>query len=416
MTLGLKFGAWTDEPEAPGAASLAAQMITQGTENYTSDALARELEGNAISLGGGVGMDTGTVNASCMKQQTDRAMRLLAEVVRRPTFPQKDFKRLKDQTLSSLSVSTQTPSYLADRELRMRVYGEHPYARSSTGEPGDVRKITTEDLKQWWTTYVRPDTCVLYVAGDVTPQQGFELAQRYLGDWRAQGDRPNPPAPEKPDRGPTSITLVDKPGLVQSEIRVGQIGVTRDHPDYQAARVLTQIFGGSFGSRLNESLRVKKGLTYGANGGFSADRFAGMFKIGTFSKTESTADAVRATLEEVQNLQSQPATAQELSLSKGFLVGSFAGDRETPQATINDLWLIESTGLPGDYLQKALAGVSATEVADVSRVAMSLIDPGKLTIVVVGDAKRVQEGLGQLAPMTVVEAPKGELSTTQPAK
>ena len=180
--------------------------------------------------------------------------------------------------------------------------------------------------------------------------------------------------------------------------------------------MLTQIFGGSFGSRLNESLRVKKGLTYGANGGFRPSKFAGTFEIGTFSKTESTADAVRATLEEVQNLQSQPATPEELSLSKGFLVGSFAGDRETPQATIQDLWLIESHGLPSDYLQKALAGVSATEIADVSRVALSLIDPAKLTIVVVGDAKRVQEGLRQLAPMTVVEAPKGELSTTKPSK
>jgi zinc protease len=416
MTLGLKFGAWTDDPERPGAASMAAEMITQGTENYTSAALAQELEANAVSLNGGVGMDNGSVNASCMKDQTDRAMRLLAEVVRRPNFPQKDFKRLKDQTLSALSVSTQTPSYLAERELRTRLYGDHPYARAVTGEPGDVRKITTDDLKTWWTTYVRPDTSVLYVAGDVTPQQGFELAQKYLGDWRAEGERPTPAAPEKPDRRPTSIFLVNKPGLVQSEIRVGQIGVTRDDPDYQPARVLSQIFGGSFGSRLNESLRVKKGLTYGANGGFRPAKFAGTFAIGTFSKTESTADAVRATLEEVQNLQSQPATPEELSLSKGFLVGSFAGDRETPQATIQDLWLIESHGLPSDYLQQALSGVSATEIADVSRVALNLIDPAKMTVVIVGDAKRVQDGLRQLAPMTVVDAPKGEMSTTKPSK
>ena len=417
ITLGLKFGAWTEDAQKPGAASLAAQMITQGTENYTSDVLAEELEANAISLGGGVGMDDGTVSASCMKDQIDRAARLLAEVVRRPTFPQKDFKRLKDQTLSSLAVSTQTPSYLADRELRTRLYGDHPYARAVTGEPGDVKKITTDDLKQWWTTYVRPDTSVLYVAGDVTASQGFELAQKYLGDWRADGARPNPTPPSVPPRRPSSIFLVNKPGTVQSEIRVGQIGITREDPEYQPARVLTQIFGGgAIGSRLNESLRVKKGLTYGAHGGFRPSKFAGTFEIGTFSKTESTADAVRATIEEVQNLQSQPATAEELKMSKGFLVGSFAGDRETPQATINDLWLIESQGLPSDYLQRALSGVSGTEIADVSRVALNLIDPAKMTIVVVGDAKRVQEGLGQLAPMTVVDAPKGEMSTTKPSK
>lgn len=416
MTLGIKFGAWTDDPQRPGAASMAAGMITQGTENYTSDDLAKELESSAISLGGAVSLDSGTVGASCMKDQIDRAMRLLAEVVRRPTFPEKDFKRSKEQLVSSLSVSSATPSYLADREMRLRVWGDHPYARAASGEVGDVRKLKPDDLKQWWKTYARPDTCVLYIAGDVTPQQGFELAARYLGDWKADGAAPSPAAPQAPERRPTSIFLVNKPGTVQSEIRVAQVGITRENPDYQPARVLSQIFGGSFGSRLNESLRVKQGLTYAAGGGFSAQKFAGSFQVSTFSKTDSTADAVRATMKEVQNLQSQPATAEELKLSKGFIVGSFAGDRETPQATINDLWLIESCGLPSDYLQRALAGVSQSDVEDVSRVAMGLVDPTKLTIVVVGDAKRVRGGLESLAPLTVVEAPKGELSTTQPAK
>jgi zinc protease len=416
MTLGIKFGAWTEDPAKPGAASMAASMITQGTENFTSDELAEELEENAITLGGGVGMDSGTVAANCMKDQSDRAVRLLAEVVRRPTFPQKDFNRTKEQLISSLSVSAQTPSYLADRELRQRVWGDHPYARAASGETADVRKLAPDDLKKWWMTYVRPDTTVLYIAGDITPQQGFELASKYFGDWKVDGPAPVPAPPETPQRQPTSITLLNKPGSVQSEIRVAQIGVTRAHPDFQTARVITQIFGGSFGSRLNESLRVQKGLTYGANGGFSASKFAGLFTISTFSKNESTSDAVRATVEEVRNLHSIPPTDEELALSKGFLVGSFAGDRETPQATIGDLWLIESNNLPNDYLQQALAGVSKAEIADVSRVAMSLVDPTKLTIVIVGDAKRVQDGLNGLAPTTVIDAPQGELSTTQPSK
>lgn len=415
MTLGLKLGAWTDDPETPGAASLAASMITQGTENFSSDALAEELEANAISLGGSVGMDNGAVRASCMKDQTDRAMRLLAEVVRRPAFPERDFKRTRDQLISSLSVSAQTPSYLADREMRVRMWGEHPYARAAGGEPGDIRRLTPEHLADWWTTHVRPDTTVLYIAGDIDPQQGFELAGRYFGDWTADGAAPSPQLPVTPDRKPTSIVLVNKPGSVQSEIRIGQIGITREHPDYQSARVLSQIFGGSFGSRLNESLRVEKGLTYGASGGFTPAKFAGSFYVGTFSKPESTADAVRAAVEEVKNLQSRPATDEELSLSKGFLVGSFAGDRETPQAVIGDLWLIESNGLPQDYLQRALAAVGETEVGDISRVAMNVIDPTMLTIVVVGDANRVQADLAGLAPLTVIEALKGELtSTTQP--
>jgi zinc protease len=271
-------------------------------------------------------------------------------------------------------------------------------------------------LKQWWTTFVRPDTCVLYIAGDVEPSEALALAEKYLGDWKMPGEAPQVDLPPVPQRSPTMIYLVDKPGLVQSQIRVGQIGMTRHDPDYQPARVLTQIFGGAFGSRLNESLRVKKGLTYGVSGYFSAQRFSGTFTIDTFSKTDSTGEAIRGIVDEVRNLQSVPPTEEEMTTSKGFLVGSFAGDRETPQATINDLWLIEYCGLPADYLQQAIERVSHATAQDVTRVAMNKVDPTKLTIVVVGDAKRVKEQLEPLAPTMVIEAPKGELSSTQPAK
>jgi zinc protease len=416
MTLGLKYGAFAEDPEKAGVASLAAEMITQGTENFTSDALDRELETHAISLGGGVSMDVGSVTASCLKDETDRAVKLLAEVVRRPTFPQKDFDRTKKQTLAGLAVSTATPAYLADREFRARLFAGHPYARQSTGEPGDVKKLAPADLKQWWTTFVRPDSAVLYIAGDITPAAGFALAEKYLGDWTTDAALPQVELPPVPQRSPTVVYLVDKPGQVQSQIRVGQIGMTRDNPDYQPSRLVTQIFGGAFGSRLNESLRVKKGLTYGVGGGFSAQRFAGTFQISTFSKTESTTDAVRGIMEEVQNLQSIPASDEELSTSKGSIIGSFAGDRETPQATIGDLWLIEYCGLPQDYLQQSLAKVSHTGIEDVSRVAMSQVDPTKMTVVVVGDAKRVKEELSKIAPLIIVEPPKGELSSTKPAK
>jgi zinc protease len=416
MTLGIKFGAFAEDPKHAGSAAMAAEMITQGTENYSSDDLSRELESHAISLGGSVSMDAGTVTASCLKDETDRAVRLLAEVVRRPTFPEKDFKRQKEQTLGALLVSTATPSYLADREFRARVFAGHPYARPAGGEPGDVRKLTPAELKAWWTKFVRPDDSVLYIAGDITAAQGFALAEKYLGDWKIDAPAPTVELPPVPQRSPTMIYLVNKPGLVQSQIRVGQIGMTRDDPDYQPARVLTQVFGGSFGSRLNETLRVKKGLTYGVGGGFSAQRFAGTFQISTFSKTDTTTDAVKGIMDEVQNLQSVPPTDEEMATSKGFLVGSFAGDRETPQATINDLWLIESCGLPEDYLQKSLASVSNASVEDVVRVALRQVDPTKLTVVVVGDAKRVKADLERLAPTLVIEPPKGELSSTQPAK
>src|SRR5207249_1325644 len=169
----------------------------------------------------------------------------------------------------------------------------------------------------------------------------FELVQKYLGEWTAEGKAPERELAAIPPAGNTHIYLIDRPGSVQSQIRAGHIGITRDHPDYHAAQVLTQVFGGAFGSRLNESLRVQKGLTYGASGGFSAKRFAGEFSLNTFSKTPQTAEAVSAMIDEVRRIRSDPPTSDELDVAKSYLVGSFAGDRETPQATVSDLWLIE---------------------------------------------------------------------------
>ncbi|MGH7179206.1 MAG: M16 family metallopeptidase [Tepidisphaeraceae bacterium] len=403
MTLGIKFGAWTDDSSHIGAASMSASLITQGTEHFDSAELAHELEAHAISLTGAVGMDVGAVNASCMSAESDRAMKLLAEVVRRATFPERDFKRIKDQALSALMVSAQTPSYLAEREFRSRVYAGHPYARTSQGEPADMKKLTPDDLRKWWRTYVRPDTCVLYVAGDIKPDDGFNLAEKYFADWTADGPAPSPSIAPVPAPSQTHIYLVDKPGSVQSEIRVGHLGMTRDQSDYSSARVLSQIFGGSYNSRLNETLRVKKGLTYAAFGGFSAQKYAGLFEVSTFSKTPSTADAVAAILEEIDSLRKNPLGDKELSDARSFLVGSFASSRETPQDTIGDLWLIEYCKLPSDYLQSSLSKVAKTQADDVNRIAGSNVNPDQLVIVVVGDAKRIQEDLAKIAPLTVVK-------------
>jgi zinc protease len=414
MTLGIRRGASTDPADKPGAASMAAGLIRQGTENFDSKALALELESNAITLGGSMGLDVGAVSASATSDQAERTMRLLAEVVRRPTFPEKEFEQLRTQMLSSMSIQEQTPSYLADRELRRQVWKDHPYSREASGEASDVRKLTPQDLRNWWFGSVRPDTTTLYVAGDVDPEQIFRLAETYFGDWSAEGPTPSYTPPPVPSPVSTRIFLVDKPGSVQSEIRVGHAGITRSDPRWAAARVLTQIFGGSFNSRLNESLRVKKGLTYGISGYFSASRDAGSFTITTFSKTPSTAEAVRTILDEIQIMRTGPIQPAELDDARSFLVGSFAGQRELPEATISDLWLMEYCGLPADFLQKNLAQVASITESDVRSAARALIRPEELVIVVVGDAKAVQAELESIAPVELIG--KAGSPTTAPSR
>jgi zinc protease len=214
---------------------------------------------------------------------------------------------------------------------------------------------------------------------------------------------PSVDLPPIPEPAPTHIYLVDRPG-VQSQIRVAGQGLTRRHPGYFTSRVVSSYFGGSFSSRLNETIRVKKGLTYGASGGFSAQRLAGEFQIGTFSKTERTVEAVQAIFEELERLREQPPTAEELEKTKAFTLGSFPAQRETPQQVAGDLWLIEAHDLPADYLQKLLAGVAETTADACLDLVRRTVDPDRLVVVVVGPAEPLRAGLEAIAPVTVVAA------------
>lgn len=403
LQLSLHYGAWADDPAKPGVVSMALSMLTQGTAKHSAIELAEELEFNAVALSGSAGNDAAAIHASCISDKLGLASQLLAEVVRQPTFPDKEFQVLKQQTVMGLMVNSREPSYLADRELRQRLYGSHPYARTATGEVADVRRIVPGDLAAWWKLYGRPDRAVLYVAGDVEPAQVFELARERFGGWTAEGSPSDPRLSAPPAIAGCQIYLIDRPGLVQSQIRAAHRSIDRHHADFHSAELLTQVFGGAFSSRLNESLRVQKGLTYGAHGGFQTERFGGSFQVSTFSKTPQTAETVRALIDEVRKIRSVPPTDSELSAARSYLVGSFVGNRETPQATVSEMWLIESSRLAPDYFERALQAYKRATAADLTRVANEHTDADRLTLVVVGDAKRVQADLEKIAPVTVVK-------------
>ncbi len=400
VQLGLTSGAWTESK--PGTASLALQMLTKGNQTRDEGQLADELETYAISLAGSADMDNANVVMSCVSDQLERGMALMGETLRTATFPESEFDKLVKQVRTGLAVSNAEPGYVADRELRRRMFGEHPYSRTPEGELSDLDAIAVADVANWWRTFARPDSATLIFAGDVAPEQAFALAQSNLGAWKAEGDKPVSEMPPAPPRGERRIFLVDRPG-VQSQIRVGQIAVRRDHPLYFTARMAGEYFGGSFTSRLNETIRVKRGLTYGARGGFQAQRAAGTFTASTFSKTETTVEAVAAIFEEIDRLRSEPPSATELGNTRSNQLGRFAGDRETPQDIARDLWLIESNGLPQDYLQRMLSAYASVTEDACRAAAMQLIDPQQLSVVVVGPAAKLEEELKKLAPVTLVK-------------
>lgn len=400
LTLGIKSGAWS-EPK-PGVANATMSMLTKGTKTRDSKKLADVLESNAINLDGSADMDTARVSASSLLPTLELAADLMLDVIENPTFPKDEFDIMTKQMKVGLMISTKTPEYLADREYRKLLYGDHPYSRTVSGEMEDVDKLAIEDLQTWWGENVRPENAVLYISGDITPSSAFELAVKHFAAWKV--DRPfNPPRlaaiPAKRD---TRIYIYDRPGSVQSQIRVGHIGLRRIDDAYPTARVMATILGGGFNSRLNKAIRVDKGLTYGARGSINPQRFAGSFNMSTFTKTPTTGDTVKTLLDVVKKMRSEPPTDKELADTKTYITGSFPGDRETPQAIVGDLWMIETEGLPDDYLKGYLSGVIKTSADDVLKAAKDQIDPEHLVIVVVGEAAKIKSDLEKIAPVTVL--------------
>ncbi|HOJ33283.1 MAG TPA: pitrilysin family protein [Candidatus Hydrogenedentes bacterium] len=405
MMLGLKEGPWTENPQQPGVASAALEILTQGTEKYTAEELAELLDFHALTLrgtaeaGGRPTMDVGQVAATGLSEKFPLAMELLAEVIRRPTFPEEETNIFKDQRRLTLSVKEKDPRYIADRAIYEQLYRDHPYARPVTGTLKDIDLITSEAMRTWWNTHVKPSTCTLYVAGDVKPKDVMRLAKQFLGDWENSSSSDLPKA-SIPSRTPLQIFLVNVPGAVQSQIRVAQTSITRGHPDYHNARVFSQIFGSDFNSRLNRVIRIEKGLTYSVWGMFVPQRFSGEFLCSTFTKTESTAETVRALLEVIKGTKDAPPSEDELAGAKSYLVGGFAKQLETPQDFLEYQWMIEYNELPKDYLKRAIHAYKMATIEDMTRVASTLIDPEKLSIVVVGDAERIRKDLESIAPVS----------------
>jgi zinc protease len=403
VMLGLPFGSWCEEK--PAAASTAFAMLTKGTAHYTEAELAEELEYRAITLSGRASLDDGIISADCLSRHVEEAVRLLAEAVRYPTFDKTELEKLRQRQIASLMVREQSPDYQADRQLRKELFGEHPYARTPEGEPENLRHLASEDLFAYWAHFARPQKAVLIFAGDIQPKRAAALAQKWLGKWENSRPLPSVSLPEIPPMEPRHICAVDLPGSSQSQIRIGQLGITRrQQPEYFISRIVSSYFGGAFNSRLNQVVRVEKGLTYGIWGNYAAFNQAGTFIIQTFTKNDSVPQALETIFELIEDLRNRPPSPSELENTKTYIAGTFLLARETPQQTAEDLWLMESQNLGRDYLDKLLETVRTATAEDCLALVRETLEPSRMTIVVAGDKEQIPP-LDFIAPLRCRQTP-----------
>lgn len=385
MRLVVKAGAAQDPDKKRGVASLLGSLLDQGTVTRSAEQVADQIDSIGGLMSTGASDDFVSVNVVVMKDSFGVGMDLLADVVRNPAFAPEEIDRQKEQVISSQRVNANDPDYVASVLFDRLVYGFHAYGLPGSGTPETLETITREDLQQFHRRHFVPNNMVLAIVGDVTEEEAFAAAQRVFGAW-PRAEVPAAPAIAPPD--PTRrIVVVDKPDAVQTEIRVGQLAIPRKHDDYLAWDLAVRVLGGEGANRLHRVLRSERGLTYGASADIGARKLAGDFMAETDTRTETTGEALRLTIDEFARLQRQRVAERELADAQAYIAGSFPLTIETPNDIASQVMSHVIFELPLEEISTYRERVLAITPDDLQRVAKLYIRPDRLSVVLVGNAK-----------------------------
>jgi zinc protease len=391
MRMLIQAGSAHDPKGKTGVAALTAALLDQGTGTRTAAEIADTIDSIGGGLGTGAGSDLSFTNVVVMKDSFDLGLELLSDVVRNPAFHQEEIDRQRQQALSGLKVSFEDPDYVASLVFDRLVYGFHPYGLPNSGTPESLQAITAKDLHEFHAKYFVPNNTILAIVGDVTAAEAFAAAERVFGKWPKRAVEP-PPVLEPPL--PTRrVVIINKPDAVQTEVRVGHLGIARRHPDYLATDLAIKILGGEGSNRLHRVLRSERGLTYGAEADMQALKQAGDFAAETDTRTETTAEALRLIVDEFARLQRERVSDRELADAQAYLAGSFPLTIETPDAIAAQVLNVLFYELPLTDLETYRERVNAITPDDIQRVARQYLKPDRLSVVLVGDAAKFADQL-----------------------
>lgn len=375
-------------PGKAGLADATAALIREGTASRSTQQIAQAIDSVGGELNAAAGLESAFATVRATSDQIDLGLDLLSDVILRPGFPAEELERWRSQTLSTLQIQQADPEYIAEAAFERLVTGGHPYGLPAAGTPESVRGLTRDDLVAFHKRQYVPNGSILAIVGDVKAADGFAKAERFFGGWpRGETPRIPPLPPAAKAEGKRRIVIVDKPDAVQTQIRVGEVGLAYRDPDHFAAEVYDAVVGSSSNSRLYEEVRRKRGLSYGANSEFRMPSEPGWFLASTFTKTESTAEALGLVLEVLEGMGRTPVPAAELEARKTYLTGAFPLEIETPDGIAAKVLEAMKFGYGREYLESYRDNLSAVTGDQLKDFAARRIHPDRMLIVLVGNAK-----------------------------
>jgi zinc protease len=392
--------------DKPGLGSITASMMTEGTTARSGDDISNALQLLGTTVSFGIGGEGGTVAFRALKDKFEPVLAIMAEEVLRPAFPAPALDRLKQRTLVNLRLNLDRTAGIASVVYPRLLYTTaHPYGRTMTEE--SVSSITRDDVVNFHKAFFQPARAIITVVGDITPADAKAKIEKALASWPGGGtpaafDYPTPPSPKT-----TTVYIVDKPGAAQSTFALGLVGPPRNTPDYYALRVMNNLFGEQFQSRINANIREAKGWSYGVGSNFSYGRGPGQIRAGGEIQTDKTDSALVEFMKEIKGIRGdRPVTDDELASAKAALIQSLPSRLASLSGISGMVTEIYTLGLPEDYWSQFQTGVKAVTAADVQRVARKYLDADHLAILIVGDRSKIEAPVKAtgVAPVVILDA------------
>jgi zinc protease len=379
----LPAGAIYDPPGKTGLAAMTASLLSRGSARYDFDAFNEAVESVGASLAVSADAHAIDFGSHSLSEDFPAMVEILADILRRPTFPEDHVARVRRQRLVHLQERDQDTHQVASLRFYESIYRNHPYGRPTSGYVETVREITRDDIVDFYTRRFTPNGAIIVVCGDVDTPAVIDLLRRHLEDWRRP--QPEPMIAPAPSQTAVQRDLYPLPGKVQADIVVGCHAVPRNHPDYNAVRVANTILG-RFGmmGRLGERVREEQGLAYYAYSTQDASLHAGVWLALAGVNPAHVTLAVESILAEFARLGEEPVPDAELADSQAYMTGVLPLTLETNEGVASTLLNMEWYGLGLDYLQRYNELIYNVTPAEVQRVARAYLRTDAYTLSVAG--------------------------------
>ena len=386
-SLVVRNGGEVDPPNLAGLADMTASLLTKGTQARTAPQIAEAIEALGGSIESGARWDASQAGVGVMSSRIANAMEILADVVRRPTFKDEEIERLRAQYLDDLTVALGQPGAIARYVAARVVFGDTPYGHPLSGTPESIARIKRDDIVKMHAAYYRPDNAILVIGGDIAAADAFKTAERFFGDWQkpaatmpatATAVRANQPMTTTLPR----IVVVDKPDAGQAAVLVARTGIRRNDPEFFRGIVANSVLSG-YSGRLNQEIRIKRGLSYGARSALETRRDTGPFTAEAQTKNESGAVVAGLLLGELGRLANGELPDAELTPRKAVLIGGFARNLETAGGLVTQVASLALYGLSFDEINSYINNVQSITAKDVRGFAGARLDSKAANVIIV---------------------------------